>query len=485
MDKNDVKKRTLRGLVWKFLERVSSQLIALVISVIIARILSPEDYSVVSIVTVFFAFANVLVAGGLNSALIQKKNSEDEDYSTVLHISVLLSVVCYGLLFFLAPWVAKLYRQQMLVAIFRVMGLIIPINAVKAVWCAKISASLKFKKFFFSTLIGTVISGVVGVVMAYQGYGPWALVVQQMSSALIGTIVVMATTKIRITYGICWSRLKVLFDYGWKVLVSSLIKTIYQELNPLIIGLKFDAVSLSYYTKGRSFPNFVSATTSYTLSAVLFPALSKFQDDKAALLRYTRLFVRQASFLAFPMMLGFFAVAENFVKLVLTDKWLPAIPYIRIFCVSMMFDMIHSGNCETIKAMGKSSVYLIMEIIKKTAYFVVIALFVFYGETPQMLAFSAIVCTLIATVVNSIPNIQLIGYSLGKQLADLLPNLITAAIMCVAVLLVGRLKLATGLLLALQIFTGVVVYLIENILIKSPSLKFMLESLYKIARKKL
>jgi O-antigen/teichoic acid export membrane protein len=312
------------------------------------------------------------------------------------------------------------------------------VYAVKSVYCAYISATLQFRKFFWATLGGTLTSAVVGITMAMKGFGPWALVAQQVTSVVMDTLILVLTTRLRILMRISLRKLKGLFSYGWKVFLSSLLGTAYNEAIPLFIGIRFPAASLSFYTKGKNFPTLISTTTTSTLSAVLFPVLARYQDDKESLLRYTRRFIRTSSYLVFPLMLGFFAVADNFVLLLLTEKWLPASYYIRVFCAVCMLDMIHIGNCETIKAMGRSDIFLIMEIVKKSSYFVIIALFMYFGKTPEMLALASFVCALVAMVVNSIPNRRLIGYSFRHQAADLIPNLIISMIMCAAVTLAGR-----------------------------------------------
>lgn len=474
MNENEIKKNAITSIIWKFMERIGAQLVSMVVAIILARILDPSDYSVVSVVTIFFTFANVLISGGLNTALIQKKEADREDYSTVLHISVLMSLVIYAILFFAAPLIASAYKQDILVLIIRIMGLSLPVTAVKSIWCAYISSNLQFKKFFFSTIGGTAVSAVVGIALALKGAGAWALVAQQMTNTVIDTCILIATTRIHIVFRISLKKLKVLFNYGWKVFISSLIGTAYSQIVPLVIGVKYTKADLSYYTKGRSFPDLISTTTTNTLSAVLFPTLAKFQNDKEKLLKYTRLFIRVASFVSFPLMLGFLAVSDNFIRVVLTEKWMPASPYIKIFCVACMFDMIHIGNCETIKAMGRSDIYLVMEIIKKVGYFLAISMFLWLTDTPESLALAFLVCTLIAIVVNAIPNIKLIGYKLSHQIMDLLPNLLTAGASCGSVLLVGLLNINSTVLLFLQILTGAAVYVVLNIIIKNPSLFFIL-----------
>ena len=475
MEQQSIKRKTVLGFIWKFLERILAQGISLIVSIVIARILDPSDYGVVAIITIFFNFANVLISGGFNSALIQKKDSDGVDYFVILVVSLILSVFIYFVLFFTAPIIAKAYDKEELVLIIRIMGLTLPITAVKSIWTAYISSKLLFRKFFFATLGGTLFSGAVGIVLAIKGYGPWALIIQQMTNTIIDTIILIATTRIKFIFRFSIQNFKSLFRYGWKVYLSSVISCVYSETVPLVIGIKYSSDDLSFYTKGRSFPNFLSSAITNTMSSVLFPTLSKFQDDKETLLRYTRRFINVASFLVFPVMLGFFSVSDTFVRVVLTEKWLPAVPYIRIFCIACMFDMIHIGNCETIKAMGKSGTYLVMEIIKKTGYFIIILLFTIFTDSPVYLAIAFIACTFLAIIVNSIPNIRIINYSLKNQLIDILPNLLIASIMCACCFLIGFIKINTILLLFIQILSGVIIYLGLSFVTRNKALRYLLE----------
>ena len=479
-----IRSKTIHSALWKFTERIGAQIVTLVVSIILARLLTPDDYSVVSVVTIFFAFANVFISGGFNSALIQKKDADDEDYSTVLHISLIISAIIYVILFFTAPLVADIYEQPMLVAVIRIMSLSLPITAVKSIWSAKISSSLEFKGFFVSTLIATLVSAVIGIVMAYMGAGAWALVVQQMSNTIISTVILMITTRVHIVMRISLSRFRSLFKYGWKVFVSSIIGRVYVESVPIVVGYKYSSADLAYYTKGRSFPELIMSSSISTFSAVLFPVLAKVQDSKERLLYGTRLFMRITSFLSMPLMFGLFAISENFVIVLLTDKWLPIVPYLKIFCITSMFEMVHIGNCETIKAMGRSDIYLIMEIIKKTGYFITIILFLIFTDSPQVLALAFVVCTLIALIVNLIPNTKLINYKIIHQILDLLPNLITAGVMCVCVTFIGMLEMNRVLLLGIQIASGAMIYFVLNILIRNPSLRYMFEIMKSLLKKR-
>ena len=454
MEEN-VKRTALSNIFWKFLERIIAQGISLVVSIVIARILTPDDYSVVALVNIFFNFANVIISGGLNTSLIQKKDSDGLDYSSVLFVSLAISIVLYVLLFFLAPAISSFYSNPLITPVLRVMGLSLPISAIKSIWCAYISSKLQFKKFFFATLIGTIVSGIVGITMALKGFGPWALVAQQIINLFIDTVVLICCARINLVLKISFARLKRLFGFGWKILAANLIGTFYSEISPLIVGIKFSQQDLSFYTKGRSFPNMLSTATTSTLSAVLFPILTKKKESKEIILKYTRLFIRISSFVVFPLMLGFFAVAE---------KWIQSVFYIRIFCLCSMFDIIAIGNCETIKAIGKSDVYLLIEIIKKSLYFVTILLFVLFAQSPQVVACASLTCVIVQICINSIPNIKLIGYDLSSQVSDILPGLLISVAMCLFVFLIG-LAMPSGSVVGFisKIFLGAVFILLSAI----------------------
>lgn len=472
--KDSTKSKVLTGAIWKFAERVFAQATSLIVSIIIARLLDPSDYGLVSIVTVFFAFANVIISGGLNTALIQKKEADKEDYNTVFSVSIIVAFVLYAILFVAAPWIARIYEQEVLIQIIRVLGLSLPIYALKSIVCAYVSSKLQFRMFFFATFGGTIVSAIVGIALAFSGFGAWALVAQQLTNTVIDTLILFVVTKLRLAFRINFGKLKALLGYGSRIMASSLLGVTVNQINPLFIGLKYSSADLSFYTKGRSLPETLSSSMTYTISSVLFPALARYQDDKERLLRYTRLYMQVASFVVFPVMLGFFAVAENFVRVFLTDKWLPAVYYIRIVCLTEMFGVVAVGNCETIKAIGRSDIFLKMEIAKKTGYFIALAIFLFLTDTPESLALSLVACTLIQILINSIPNIKLIGYSVGMQLADLVPNILISALMCIIVVFVGKLELNDVVLLAAQIGSGILTYLVLAIVTQNSALRNML-----------
>lgn len=483
-NQNKIKNKAIGGFVWGIMEKSLGQIAFLIISVLLARILSPEDYSIIGVANIFFAFCNVLITGGFGAALIQKKDSTDIDYATIFYTNTAISLLLYLVVFATAPLVADAYNNPLLVVVLRVLGINILIVSLNTVVSAYVSSSLKFKSFFYATLTSTIVSGTIGIIMAMNGYGVWSLVVQQMANNVISTFILIYTSKFKLLLAFSLKSLKSLFGYGWKMLISSIISVLYDEINPLIIGLRFSGVDLAYYTKGRSFPRLVDTTITGTMSSVLFPVLSKIQNEKEKLLSATRTYLKVSSYLIFPVMLGFLAVSESFTSLVLTDEWLPIVPYMQIFCVSYMFNMIQTGHLNAIRAIGRSDIILKLEIIKKVSYFIIIALFVLFFDSPILLAFTAILCIMVATVVNTYPNRKLIGYKYSSQIKDILPNLINAVIMGIIVLIVGNICVSVWILLPLQIIVGVIVYFLISIVTKNESYIYIMDIVKNLGGRK-
>ena len=474
-DKIDVKNKAASGIFWKGLERISAEIVSTVVAIVLARILIPEDYSVVSIVSIFFAFCNIFISGGLNTALIQKKDADIVDFSTILITNLFFATILYIVMFFAAPLIADLYNKEILVPVIRVMSITFFINGVKAVVSAKITSELKFRRFFVATFIGTVVSAVVGIVMAIKGFGAWALVAQHMTNYFIDTVVLWILSKYRFVFKFSKEKFKSLFRFGGKLMLSSVSDTVYNQVKPLIVGIRFSAVDLAYYNKGETYPKLASKITSDTLSSSLFPVMSKVQDDREKVLSMTRRFMQVSSYIIFPTMLGFLAVAKNFTIVVLTEKWLPIVPFIMIFCISHMLKPIHAGNLQAIRAIGRSDMILKLEIIKKSCNYVIILFFVLFSNSPVLLAVSGIITAVLASVINMTPNRKLIGYGYKMQIIDLLPNFLTSVVMCAAVYALNYIRMNVYLLFALQIASGVLIYFILSLLTKNKNMKYLLD----------
>ncbi|MBR6665864.1 MAG: lipopolysaccharide biosynthesis protein [Lachnospiraceae bacterium] len=478
MEENIISKtKIFRNLFWKFGERISAQLISLIVSIILARLLSPDEYGAVGLIMTFITIANVFVSSGLGNALIQKKDADNIDFSSVFWINLAISIVLYLILYFISPCIANFYKMPILSPALRVLGLRIIIAAINSVQQAYVSKNFLFKRFFVSTIFGALISGVIGIVLAYRGFGAWALVIQYLSNTCIGTIVLWIALKWHPVFKCSWQRVKVMFAYGWKILVSGLIDVGYKELRSLIIGKKYTPSELAYYNQGDKYPSLIVVNINNSISSVLFPAIAQFQDDKDRVKQMTRRAIQISSYIMWPLMIGFATISEPLIRLVLTEKWLPCVPYVRIFCFSYGFWPIHTANLQAINALGRSDIFLKIEVVKKILGFVVVLLTMNFG--PLAMAYSVIFIDLFSTLINSFPNKILLNYKYVEQVKDILPSFILAIIMSLCISFVNSLLLSDMVKILIQVFLGAIIYLLLSILTKQKAFRFLINSLIR------
>ena len=478
---SNINKVVTTNLFWRFLERFGAQGVTLVVSVILARVLDPVVYGTVALITVITTILQVFVDSGLGSALIQKKDADDTDFSTVFYFNIVFCAVLYVGLFFASPLIARFFEREELTSLIRVLGLLLIISGFKNIQNAYVSKHLMFKKYFFATLGGTVMAAVVGIWMAYNGYGIWALIAQNLTNQAIDTVILWLTVKWRPKRVFSFSRLKVLFSYGWKLLVSALLETVWNELRSLIIGKKYTSEDLAFYNKGSEYPKYATLALNSSIDSVMFPVMSQAQDDPAKVKAITRRAIKVSSFCLWPMMIGLAVCAKPLVSIVLTDKWLPCVPYLQIFCIVYAFYPIHTANLNAIKAMGRSDLFLILEIIKKAVRLVLILSSMWFGVI--WLAISALLGSLISQIINSFPNRKLLNYSYFEQLKDLSGSLLLATLMGGCVYCVTFLNLSDWLTLIIQIPLGVIIYLGCSALFKAEPYIYCKNLLYDFLSK--
>lgn len=453
-----LKEQVLTGLLWSYMERFGTQLVSFVVSVILARLLMPSDFGVVAIVMVFISFSNVFVHGGFGNALVQRKTIDEYDLSSVFWLSMGVSLLFYAVLFFAAPWVAAFYEMPLLCHLLQVLGLCLPLTAFNVVQRAIVSRSMRFKTYFYSSLTGVVISAVVGVTMAYAGMGVWALVTQQMVNIVVSTMVVACFIKWHPRWILNVDRLNGLFSYGWKLLVGSLIDTFYGEFRSLYVGKLYSPAILAYYTKGQSFPTMVVQNVNSSIMAVLFPALSKRQDNTAAVRQMVRRAIRTSSFVILPLMAGLIAIAKPLVMVLLTEKWLPSVVFVQILCLGTALEPIQTANLQAIYAIGRSDIGLKLNVIKKSVGFVVILTTA--TISVEAMAWGGVAYAVFASVMNSCPNKKLLGYGYNSQMKDILPFAGISSVMGILVYALGLLPVDNVyLLLILQVMAGGIVYI--------------------------
>lgn len=467
--------RTLVNFIWRFSERCGAQLVTFIVSIVLARILSPSDYGTIALVTVFTTILQVFIDSGLSTALIQKKDADDLDFSSVFYFNFVICIILYLIMFVSAPFIADFYKDSSLVSIVRVISLTLVISGVKGVQQSYVSRHMLFKRFFFSTLGGTIFSAVLGIIMAYAGFGVWAIVFQQLSNNAIDTLILWITVKWRPIKKFSWSRLKNLLSFGWKMLASSLLDTVYNNLRNMIIGKLYTSADLAFYNQGDKFPKLIVTNINTSIDSVLLPTMSNEQDNHVRVKDMTRRAIKISTYIMAPLMIGLAFCAKPIVQIVLTDKWLPCVPYLQIFCISYLFWPIHTANLNAIKAMGRSDLFLKLEVIKK--FIGMILLLITMNISVMAMAYSLLISGLISQVINSWPNRYLLKYSYIDQIKDILPNIVMALIMGVFVYFINYLDLSVLVSLMVQIILGGIIYLALSIFTKNDSFIYLINIL--------
>ena len=476
--------KTVANLVWRFLERCGAQGVTLLVSIILARLLDPETHGTIALVTVFTSIMQVFVNSGMGVALVQKKDADTLDFSTVFYFNVVMGLVLYGLMFLAAPWIAAFYEMPELVPLVRVLSLTLVISGLRNIQESYVSKQMIFKKFFFSTIGGTIFSAGVGIAMAYLGFGVWALVGQTLTNQAVTAVILWLTVPWRPTREFSAQRLKGLFSYGWKLLMSSLIDTVYNDLRSLIIGKKYSSEDLAFYNKGKQFPNLLVLNINTSIDSVLLPAMSREQSDIVRVQKMTRRAIRISSYCIWPLMVGLAVCGESLIRLVLTEKWLPCLPFMYVFCLTYAFQPIQTANLNAIKALGRGDLFLKLEIIKKAIGLIAILISMQYGV--MWMAYSLVITSVISQFVNSYPNRKLLNYNYGRQLLDILPSVLLAAVMGAAVYCVNFLGLSDILTLCIQVPLGAAIYLGLSWAVKLDSFLYVINILkgFLVKRKK-
>ena len=465
-------KKVLSNFFWRFFERCGAQGVTFIVSIVLARLLDPDVYGTVALVTVFTTIMQVFVDSGMGNALIQKKEADDLDFSSVFFFNIAVCSLLYLIMFIAAPFIAAFYKMPELTSVVRVLSLILIISGVKNVQQAYVSRNMQFKKFFFSTIGGTIGAAVVGIVMAYLGFGVWALVAQMLFNAAVDTIILWITVKWRPKMMFSFERLKALFSFGWKLLVSSLLDTVYNDLRQLIIGKLYSKNDLAFYNQGKKFPHLIVTNINTSIDSVLLPTMSKAQDDKNAVRSMTRRAIKTSTYIMMPVMIGLAVCAEPLVSLILTDKWLPCVLFLRVFCITYAFYPIHTANLNAIKAMGRSDLFLKLEILKKIIGLT--AILITMWISVEAMAYSLLVTTLLNQIINSWPNKKLLGYSYLEQIKDMLPQIGLSLIMGAAIYLVQLAGFSNIYTLCIQIPLGIIIYIALSKLLHIESFEYVI-----------
>lgn len=418
MTRNQVAKAAWHGMIWRFLERCSSQVISLIVSIVLARLLLPEQYGIIAMTMIFIALSEVFVTGGLGAALIQKSKYDEIEFSTMFWASVVFSIILYAVLFLTAPVISSFMHTPALTVVLRVLGLRLPISAMNSIQQAYVSQQMIFKKFFFSTLSGTTISGIIGVIMAYAGFGVWSLVVQNFSMTIVNTVVLHFIITWRPSFQFDFKVFKDLFGFSLRVMMASLIGTFFDQLRGILIGRYYKPQDLAFANRGELFPTALANNISTTVQSVLFPAFSHLKNNKDYVKDALKRALTMGSYIVVGLMVVLAGVSDTLIHVILTDKWMESVPYLQWVCLGQCFSVLAAINLQTITSMGRADITLKLEFIKKP--FCLVILLACVTVSPLAVIMGNALYGIIAFVVNAFPNKSILGYGVFDQARDIL-----------------------------------------------------------------
>lgn len=477
------KDKILGGFLWKFAERISSQGVSFVISIVLARLLSPSEYGIIAMMNIFIIFANVFMVAGLTTSLIQKKDADELDFTTVFYCTFFMSILLYGILFLSAPLIAEYYHIPEMTLLVRVFALSLPIQSYQTIQQAYISRNMQFKKTFKSSLISSILSGVIGIIMAYSGFGVWALVSQHISGCIIGTIVLRQFVSWRPKLMFSWQRAVPLIDYGSKILGSTLVNTIYKEIRQLLIGLYYTPTDLALYNRGSHLPKYVTSNLDNTLRSVLFPAMSNYSDNVDRVKDMLRRAIMNSSYVTFFFLTLMAVASKPLVHILLTDKWMACIPYMQILCITNMIMTVSGANIQALKAIGKSNEVLKLELFKKPVFLLVVFAALPFGV--EAIVWTSPINALYALWMNIGPTKKHLNYGRREQIFDLMPGFLLATAMAAVTWPLTLLPWNAFLIMGLQIVVAFVSYVSLSELFKVEAYLYCKRMLLEVYHKKI
>lgn len=458
-----LKESAKRGIIWSAIERFSVQGVQFVIMIIMARLLTPKDYGIIGMLSIFISVAQSLIDSGFSNALIRKQNRTEIDNSTVFYFNIVIAIGIYVVLFLTAPFVADFYNMPQLVSIMRVICLGIIFSSFSVVQRAILTINIDFKTQAKASLFAISISGIIGVFLAYHGCGPWSLVFQQILNLGINSLILWILSKWKPLWAFSWKSFKELFSFGSKLLCSGLLDTIYNNIYPLIIGKVFKASDLGHYSRAYQFASFPTNITS-VMQRVTYPMLCKLQNDDERLARVYRKFLKISAFIIFPLMCGLAGVSEPLIRLVIGDKWLFCSKLLTILCFSLMWYPIHAINLNLLQVKGRSDLFFKLEIYKKILGIIILIVTIHFNLT--VMCYGAIIQSLLSLLINTYYTGKLIKVGFFIQMKDILPSFLLSTFMFVAVYLSQKYFVNLELKLFIGIITGCLIYIIGSYVFK-------------------
>lgn len=456
---SELKKKTIKGFLWSAVERFSVQGLQFLMGLVLARLLLPSDYGLVGMLAIFLAISQTFVDSGFSSALIQKKNRTETDYSTTFFFNIGIGLFFYLILFFSAPLIADFYDTPQLTSLTKVIGLNVFIISLAVVQRAKLTIKLDFKTQAKASFTSVFIGGCIGIVMAYKGYGVWALVIQSLIQNGLNTLFLWFLSKWMPKAVFSKSSFKELFSFGSKLLSAGLLDTIFLNIYLLVIGKLFSARELGFYTRAQQFQKMPSQNITGIINRVIFPVLSSIQDDDDKLIKAYSTFIRLSAFIVFPLMIGLAVVAEPLIRLILTEKWMLTVPLLQLLCIAGMLYPVHAINLNILNVKGRSDLFLKLEIIKKV--FITIAILITFSFGVKVMVIGQIFTSLISFFVNTHYSSKMINYGAWKQIKDMLPIIIITLLMAIGVYMAMLIVGCDALKLLIGIVVGIIIYFVS------------------------
>ena len=477
-----LKQKTVKGVGWSFIDNISSSGITFLVGLVLARLLTPSEYGIMAIITIFIAVSNSVVDSGFSNALIRKTDARRMDYNTVFIFNLAVSAALYAVLFFAAPAISTFFREPLLVEVMRVIGWVLVVNALAIIPRTLFVKAVDFKTQTKVSLISSISSGAVGIGMALSGLGVWSLVGQQLSRQLLNTLFLWIYCKWRPVWEFSVRSFRELFGFGSKLLLSGLLDTVFKEIYSLVIGRCYTPAQLGQYTRASQFSQIFSSNLTTVVQRVSYPVLSSIQDEPARLREAYRKVIRSTMLVTFACMLGLAAVAKPLIVLLIGEKWLPAVGFLQIICFSGMLYPLHAINLNILQVKGRSDLLLRLEIVKKIIATGPLLLGVFFSI--EYMLWGSVCTSLVAYFLNSYYSADLIGYPTGKQIKDILPTFLVSFVTAAAMWNLTLLPLSNWVLLPLQCLCGIVLAVIIYERLRLPEYMEVRQLAFSLLKKK-
>ncbi|XZM23876.1 lipopolysaccharide biosynthesis protein [Clostridium perfringens] len=473
---DSLKSKSLSGIFWTFSETVLNQGIQFLIQIFLARLLLPEEFGLIGMITVFIAVSNSIIDSGFTNALIREKNPTQEDYSTVFYFNLLTSVILYIILYILSPQISLFFNQPKLLNILRILAITLIINSFSIIQRTILTKKINFKVQMNINIVSSLVSGIIAVVLAFKGFGVWSLVFRTIIMQTMQSILLCIFNHWKPSLVFSIKSFNKLFSFGWKLLVSGLIDTLYNNLYYLIIGKIYSPVDLGYYTNAQKLRDVAATSISTSVQKVTYPVLSEIQDDKDELINAYRKIIKNSVYITFPIMIGLSSVARPLIMLLFGDNWISSIEYFQILCIAGMLYPLHAINLNILQVKGRSDLYLRLEIIKKVISLILIFIAIFSRLGVIALIWIMVVNSIISFFINSYYSKDIIGYSTIEQIRDILPILFMTIIMGIVTLLFGKIIPFNNLIkLIAQVSLGSVIYISLSCILKIEEFNTMLD----------